>query len=112
MALFSEILILQTGSKIRFFCIEKTKRRFRSSRDSSQKYHLKRFFRLLVMNLDAVKKKYWKKGVRKTKPGLLQETLEAQRAVKLGDFFGGVSGAAITVGYNKITKKMATGSPC
>ena len=30
----------------------------------------------------------------------------AQRASDLGDFFGGVSGASITVRYNKIVEEM------
>jgi len=42
------------------------------------------FFRLSAMNLDAVKKRYWKKDVKTTKPefsqSILQETLVAQHA--------------------------------
>ena len=47
-------------------------------------------FRLLAMNLDAVKKRYWKKDVRTTKPGpsqsILQETLAARHAVNWAIF--------------------------
>ncbi|MEA2014631.1 MAG: hypothetical protein U9N38_04930, partial [Thermodesulfobacteriota bacterium] len=77
------------------------------------RYRLKRFFRLSAMNLDAEKKRYWKKDAKTTKPefsqSILQETLDLSGATcsKLGDYFGGVSGAAITVRYNKIAKEMA-----
>ncbi|MCK5509459.1 MAG: hypothetical protein KAI50_13185, partial [Desulfobacterales bacterium] len=52
-----------------------------------------------------------KKGLKKNKARslaiYLARDLSGTTCIKLGNFFGGVSGAAITLGYNKITKEMA-----
>ena len=58
------------------------------------------------MNLGAVKKKYWGKGRKNNKarsPAIyLVRDLSGATFSKVDAYFGGVSGAVITVRYNKI----------
>jgi REP element-mobilizing transposase RayT len=75
------------------------------------KVSLEKILQVVSDEFGCSKEKILEKGHKKNKARslatYLARDLSGTTCSKLGNFFGGVSGAAITMGYNKITKEMA-----
>ena len=78
---------------------------------SEPKVSLEKILQVVSDEFGCGKEKILEKGRKKNKARAfaiyLARDLSGTTCSKLGDFFGGVSGAAITVGYNKIAGEMA-----
>ena len=74
------------------------------------KVSLEKILQVVSDEFGCGKEKILEKGRKKNKARALAiylaRDLSGTTCSKLGDFFGGVSGAAITVGYNKIVGEM------
>ena len=74
------------------------------------KVSLEKILQVVSDEFGCSKEKILEKGRKKNKARSLAiyfaRDLSSTTCIKLGDFFGGVSGAAITVGYNKIAGEM------